>query len=209
MLRKQSPLTFSMLLPLKQLALPLVGESLVGAGCTVREAAVAVSELLQRVCCASVVQLVLRAVAVKDGAHRASTGATDLVANLPSQVRLSTGVPLPAGDLALYHSLEVFSAKPTSPASPLLQSAKTNRTQLEVKQSPALACVLHENRKLGGSPGPTGQHDFHPSGKQEAYPDKENMLMGVDIPRFNMIEARHTFSRSSALHVSDVTLRWF
>lgn len=156
----------------------------------------AVSELLQRVCCASVAQSVLRAVAVKDGPHRASTGATDLVANVPPQVRLSSGAPFPDGDLALYHSLEIFSAKPTSPASPLLLSAKTNRTQLEVKQSPALACVLHEDRKFGGTPGPTGQHDFHPSGKQEAYPDKENLLMGVHIPRFNTIEARHTFSHS-------------
>lgn len=133
----------------------------------------------------------MRGVAANDGPHRASTGGTDLVCNVPPQVRLSSGVPLPDGDLTLYHSLEVSSAKLTSPASPLLQSAKANKTDLEVNQSPVLACVQRKNTQLGGSPGPTGQQDFCPSRKREACPDKENLLMGVHIPRFNMIEARH------------------
>ena len=140
-------------------------------------------------CSASFRQCGLRAVAAKADQHRASTGATDIVSDVPSQVRLSSGAPLPDGELALYHLLE-GSPKPTLSASPLLQSAKNNRARLTVKQSPqqrGLACV---QQVLSGSPGPIRFCEIQPKQEQNAY--KENLLMGVHIPRFNMIEASET-----------------
>ena len=143
-------------------------------------------------CFASFRRFVLRPVAAKVIQHRASTGATDLVSNAPTQVRLSSGAPLPHGDLALYHLLESSSPEPTSFASPLLQSARINRTQLAVKPSPqqrGSACVQNENTELSG---PIENYKTQLIGKQEQHTNKENLLMGVQVPRFNMIEARQT-----------------
>ena len=111
---------------------------------------------------------------------------------MPSQVRLSTGAGLPDGDIALYHLLGSPSPKPTSSVGLLLQSdcAKCDRPQLTVKQNPqqqALALVQNTDRGVSGSPGPTASYDRQ--AKQEQSADKENMLMGLCIPRFNIIEA--------------------
>lgn len=147
----------------------------------------------------------MRAVAAKADQHRSSTGATDLVSNAPTQVRLSSGAPRPDGELALYHLLEDSSPRPTSPTSPLLRSAKTNRSQLAVKQSPqqqGLACVQRKHKELSGSPGTKRNYEIQPKQEQDA--NKENLLMEVHImiPRFNMIEARQTDCPSSELSLS-------
>ena len=154
----------------------------------------------------------MRAVAAKAGQHRTSTGATVLVSAAPSQVRLSSGAPLPDGELALYYLLEDSSPKPTSPTSPLLQSAKTNRTQLATKQSSqqrGLACVQQKEKELPGSPGPGPIENYEIQPKQEQDANKENLRMGLHIPRFNMIEARQSDCPSSEIsifcHVPDMT----
>ena len=157
--------------------------------------------------CASFELLDLCPVAAKATQNRASTGATDLVSSAPTLVRLSSGAPLPDGDLALYHLLEVSSPKPTSSASPLLQSTRNNRTQLAVKQSPqeqGLACVQHKKTELSG---PMEECKIQPKQEQDA--DKENLLIEGHLSRFNMIEARQTTCLSSGFslsrHVPDIT----
>lgn len=122
-----------------------------------------------------------------NGQHRASTGATEYV---QPQVRsLTTDVPLPDGDTAFYHLLDRPTPKATPSASPLLQVKKPDRTQLTVKQSAeqALAGAQPKQRELPGACGPTANCKRQSSQEQNA--DKENLLMGLHIPRFNIIES--------------------
>lgn len=99
---------------------------------------------------------------------------------------------LPDSDTAFYYLLENPIPKPTPPASPFLQLDKPDKTQLTVKQSKqqqALAGTQHKDRGLPDICGPTANYKSHST--QEKTADKENLLMGLHIPRFNIIEARH------------------
>ena len=110
---------------------------------------------------------------------------------MPSQVRLSAGAPLPDSDTAFYYLLENPTAKPALSASPLLQAEKPDKSQLTVKQSKqqALAGIQHKDSGLPDTRGPTANCKSQSTQGDKA--DKENFLMGLHIPRFNTIEARH------------------
>ncbi|KAL3137444.1 hypothetical protein ABBQ32_006964 [Trebouxia sp. C0010 RCD-2024] len=127
----------------------------------------------------------------KHGQHRASTGATDYV---PPQVRLSIGAPvaLPDSDTAFYYLLEHRTPKRAPSASPLLPLDKPGKTQLTIKQGKqqqALAGTQHKDGGLPDAHGPTTNDKSQSAKEQNA--NKENLLMGLHIPRFNIIEARH------------------
>ena len=133
--------------------------------------------------------------AAQVGQHRASTAATGVVIEVPSQVRLSTGEPLGDSSLALYQELGNSASKSKVPASPFHQAANLATQPLEIskilqhKTSSELV-DLRQDRGLAAETGPalsTPNTLFQPKNQQTT--EKENLIMGLRIPRFNIIEA--------------------
>lgn len=121
---------------------------------------------------------------------------------MPPRVRLSTGAPLGDCDLTLYQVLGNSNPQCTEGSLSLeLEAANLDRRQLSVAQGSdhkLSKTVDHQGRDLSAEPPQLAncQNSSLQANKQQNA-DKENLLMHLRIPRFNIIEASSNICQSA------------